>query len=97
MALDRAAIARICHAHGVSKLSVFGSAVTERFDSLSSDIDLLVEFVPGSSDAFESYFGLKEDLEALLGRQVDLVMSSAVLNPHFAASVAQGAEEIYAA
>ena len=60
-------------------------------------MDFLVEFTPGSSDAFGAYFGLKEDLEGLLGRPVDLVMANAVRNPHFAASAAIGAEEVYAA
>lgn len=97
IALDRQAIARACRAHGVSRLAIFGSVTSSRFDSARSDVDFLVEFVPGSEDAFGAYFGLKEDLEGLLGRPVDLVMANAVRNPHFAASAANGAEEIYAA
>ncbi|MFT2815567.1 nucleotidyltransferase family protein [Leifsonia sp. A12D58] len=97
LALDRDAIARVCRAHGVSRLRVFGSAISERFDAERSDVDFLVEFAPGAEDPFEAYFGLKEDLEGLLGHRVDLVMSSAVRNPHFAASVSTGAEEVYAA
>lgn len=97
IALDREAVARLCRAHGVSRLSIFGSATGSRFDSENSDVDFLVEFVPGSEDAFGAYFGLKEDLEDLLDRPVDLVMANAVRNPHFAASAAGGAEEVYAA
>ena len=36
-----------------------------------SDVDLLVTFQGEST--FNGYMGLKEDLEALLGRKVDLV------------------------
>ena len=97
LVLDREAIARACNARGVTRLAVFGSATSDRFDGLLSDVDFLVEFAPGAEDAFDSYFGLKEDLETLLGRPVDLVMANAVHNPHFAASAARGAEEIYAA
>jgi predicted nucleotidyltransferase len=97
LALDRDAIARACRAHGVSLLTIFGSATSERFDEESSDIDFLVEFAPGAEDAFAAYFGLKEDLEELLGRRVDLVMANAVRNPHFAASASEDAEEVYAA
>ncbi|HOW02171.1 MAG TPA: nucleotidyltransferase domain-containing protein [Rhodoglobus sp.] len=97
IALDRAAIARACRTHGVSRLAIFGSVTSPRFDAERSDVDFLVEFTPGSSDAFGAYFGLKEDLEGLLGRPVDLVMANAVRNPHFAASAAIGAEEVYAA
>ena len=57
----------------------------------------LLHQAPGSEDAFGAYFGLKEDLEGLLGRPVDLVMANAVRNPHLAASAANGAEEVYAA
>ncbi|MCA0215967.1 MAG: nucleotidyltransferase domain-containing protein [Actinobacteria bacterium] len=97
IALDRAAIARACRTQGVSRLAIFGSATSPRFDAERSDVDFLVEFTPGSSDAFGAYFGLKEDLEGLLGRPVDLLMANAVRNPHFAASAAIGAEEVYAA
>lgn len=97
LTLNRDAIARMCRAHGVSRLRIFGSATSERFDTERSDIDFLVEFAPGAEDAFAAYFGLKEDLEALLGRTVDLVMASAVRNPHFAASASASAEDVYAA
>ena len=50
-----------------------------------------------SEDAFAAYFGLREDLEKLLDRGVDLVMTSAVRNPYFSAAASEGAEEIYAA
>lgn len=95
--LDRAAIARACRAHGVARLTVFGSATTERFDPARSDVDFLVEFSPGSDDPFEDYFGLKEDLERLLGRDVDLVMVTAVRNPYFFEATKATAEQLYAA
>ena len=97
IAFDRDAVARACREHGVSRLSIFGSAISARFDTEHSDVDFLVEFVPGSRDPFAGYFGLKEDLEAILGRSVDLVMTNAVHNPHFAASASEAAEEVYAA
>jgi uncharacterized protein len=97
LALDHDAIAQICRAFGVSRLQIFGSATSERFDTEHSDVDFLVEFIPGTQDSFAAYFGVKEDLEALLGRRVDLVMANAVRNPHFAASATRGAEDVYAA
>ena len=33
-------------------------------------MDILVDFTPGTPDLFEAYFGLKEDLERILGRKV---------------------------
>jgi predicted nucleotidyltransferase len=80
-----------------SRLAVFGSAATEAFDPDRSDADFLVEFEPGTSNRFDAYFGLKEELERLVGRPVDLVMPKALENPHFAASVERSRRELYAA
>lgn len=95
--LDREAIARACHARGVHRLSVFGSATSPRYRPETSDVDFLVEFAPSAADPFDAYFGLKEDLERITGTPVDLVMTSALLNPYFAASANAAAEELYAA
>lgn len=94
--LDRAPISEACRRFGVKRLVVFGSAVTDRFDSARSDVDFLVEFRDDVVNRFDSYFGLKETLEALLGRPVDLVAPAALENPYFAASVAENALELYA-
>jgi uncharacterized protein len=46
---------------------------------------------------FDAHFGLKEDLEAVLGLPVDLVVPAALANPYFARSVEQTRHELYAA
>ena len=97
LTLDRGAIGELCRKHGVRRLVVFGSAVTDRFDEARSDVDFLVEFGTPVGGQFEAYFGLKEDLEALLGRPVDLVAPAALENPYFAASVTKNGQELYAA
>ena len=61
--LDREAIARACRAHDVRRLRLFGSAASDRFRPEHSDVDILVDFNPGTPDPFDAYFGLKEDLE----------------------------------
>lgn len=78
-------------------MRVFGSATRESFDDEHSDVDLLVEFEPTITDLFDAYFGLKEDLERIFGRAVDLVMADAVRNPYFAARATAEAEDLYAA
>lgn len=97
LALDGAAISDLCRRYGVKRLVLFGSAVTGLFDESVSDVDFLVEFCDDVANRFDAYFGLKESLEALLGRPVDLVAPVALENPYFAASVAQSSKEIYAA
>ena len=54
----------------VARLSLFGSAARDELNS-ASDIDVLVEFAAPAT--FDGYFGLKDYLEALLERRVDLV------------------------
>lgn len=94
---ERDAIAALCRVHGVSRLQVFGSAATGLFDVARSDIDFIVDFAPQTTDLFDAYFGLKEDLEQLFGRHVDLVMERSLTNPHVAGSARPSAEELYAA
>lgn len=96
LVLDRAAISVACERHGVRRLVIFGSAVTPRFDEATSDVDFLVEFRDDVVNRFDAYFGLKESLEDLLGRPVDLVSRLALENPHFAASVKENGQEVYA-
>jgi predicted nucleotidyltransferase len=95
---ERDAIAGLCRRFGVRSLAVFGSAVTDRFEPDRSDVDFLVEFDLGPDDSpFDAYFGLQEALEGLLGRPVDLVMPSAVRNPHTRESIARTRWNLYAA
>jgi predicted nucleotidyltransferase len=63
-----------------------------------SDLDFLVEFetVPAGEYA-DTYFGLRESLEDLYGRPVDLVVDSAIRNPYFRESVERTKTLLYAA
>ncbi|MET9021453.1 nucleotidyltransferase domain-containing protein [Actinopolymorpha sp. NPDC004070] len=97
LVLDTAAIVAVCKRFGVKRLVIFGSAVTDRFDEVTSDVDFLVEFRDDVASRFDAYFGLKEALEDLLHRPVDLVSPVALRNPYFAASVEENGQEIYAA
>lgn len=94
--LDLDAITRACERYGVQRLRIFGSALTDRF-APDSDIDFLVDFVPGNTNLFHDYFDLKFELERITGRRVDLVDASAVRNPYFRASAFSSAQDLYAA
>ena len=56
----------------------------DTFDPRRSDIDFLVEFeaMPPRQRA-DHFFGLQEDLEALLAVPVDLVEPGPIRNPYF--------------
>ena len=82
IAQHRSGIAAICQRYGIQRLEVFGSAArASDFDPAHSAADFLVEFAPGVEPGLHSIFGAKADLEALLGRGVDLVEPGAVRNP----------------
>jgi len=93
------AIRALCARHRVRALSLFGSAATLDFDPEGSDIDFLVEFLPDAprTGLSGAYFALRDDLAALLGRPVDLLETTALTNPHVAATVEQSKVPLYAA
>ena len=94
----RAELTTLCQRFQVRRLDVFGSAARDDFDPSRSDVDLLVDFEPRSTlRALDQYFGLKEALEALLGRPVDLVVASAVKNPYIWKSIEETRENLFAA
>ena len=94
----RSDLARLCRKHHVKTLEIFGSAVDGSFDPARSDLDFLLEFLPAAADGpFHGYFDLKEDLEKLFGRKVDLVMPGAIRNPYFLKAVNQQRMVLYAA
>jgi len=96
--VKREAIAALCAKHGVARLDVFGSALGEDFRPGESDVDLLVEFGPmdGYAKAV-AYFDLLDELEELLGVEVDLVMTGAVKNRYIARDIERTRRLLYAA
>ena len=66
----RAAVLRIARKFGARSVRLFGSLAREEADA-ASDIDLLVELEPGRS--LLDLSGMQFELEALLGRHVDVV------------------------
>jgi predicted nucleotidyltransferase len=90
-------IGRLCRLHGVRKLEVFGSILRSDFDPQRSDVDVVVEFEPRVANSFANFLGLKEALERLLGRPVDLVELHAVRNRRLRRYIEQSKSPIYAA
>lgn len=90
-------IRQLCEKHKVSQLAVFGSVVTGEFNA-ASDLDFLVDFEETLSarDMATAFFGLKEELEAMFSRSVDLVTESSLTNPYFRSSVMEERQPLYA-
>ena len=83
----------VCRRYYVEKLSFFGSASRgeERPDS---DLDILVEFLPGHVPGF-ALVDIQEELSTILGRRVDL-RTPGELSTYFRDEVVKEAQAIYA-
>jgi predicted nucleotidyltransferase len=71
----RAEVLRLGARHGAVRLRVFGSVARGEATG-RSDVDFLVAFEPGRS--LLDLVALRQDLEELLGRKVDLVSEGGV-------------------
>lgn len=72
LVIDKERIADFCLRHNIERLAIFGSALRENFGP-DSDIDVLVDFMPGHVPGFFRLFDMEEELSALFGgRKVDL-------------------------
>lgn len=89
----RTEIDQACDEFALASLDLVGSASRDDFRE-DSDIDLLVTF-EGDSKLFDRYFGLKERLEAILKRNIDLIEERAVKNPYFMRALQRDRVKIY--
>jgi predicted nucleotidyltransferase len=88
--MDR--LAALCERYGVRRLAFFGSVLRHDFRP-DSDLDVLVEYRPGTRTGFR-FFELEEELTALFGRKVDLNTIGS-LHPRFRDEVLAEAEQVY--
>ncbi|PON18921.1 DNA polymerase subunit beta [Candidatus Entotheonella serta] len=85
----------ICQEFELQQLDLIGSAVRDDF-SPESDIDVLVTF-QGDENLVYRFFCLKDRLEQLFGRKVDVIEERAIRNPYFKRAVNHDRIPIYAA
>jgi len=92
----RPEIDELCKTYRVKRLELFGSAADGTWDPARSDVDFLLEFLPGGNGhSFDGFFDLKWDLEKLLNRKVDLVMPGAVRNRYLLNSINANRTTLY--
>lgn len=77
----------------ISKAWVFGS-FSRGEETPESDIDLMVTFLPGSKIGLFKFNQIKEELEKLTGRSVDLVTETSLM-PYAASSAMSDRKLIY--
>ncbi|NJP11248.1 MAG: nucleotidyltransferase family protein [Leptolyngbyaceae cyanobacterium RU_5_1] len=86
-------ITEFCQRKPIAKLSLFGSILRDDF-GFESDVDMLVEFIPGSKITYFDLAGMEIELTEMVGRKVDLRTPNE-LSKYFRQKVLDSAEVIY--
>ena len=94
--LDHAALADFCRKWRIRELSLFGSALRDDFGP-ESDLDFLVSFEPDAGWDLFQFVDMKDELEALLGKSVDVIEKEALRNPWRKYEILRTRDVIYAA
>ena len=94
IAIDSSAVASLCQQYDVARLSLFGSVLRSDFDPNRSDVDILVEFLPGARQSLFQLLKMQSELAELFGRQVDLTTPGS-LSKYFREDVLATAEVLY--
>lgn len=97
LGLDESRLADVCRRYKVRELALFGSVLRDDFTP-TSDVDVLVEFEPGSPvRSLFDFIRVKQDLEdEVFHRQVDLIEQS-TLHPLIASNVLRAKRTVYVA
>lgn len=70
-----------CASNKVRTLFAFGSVTNDKF-TFDSDVDLVVDIDDSDPISYtDKYFALKEQLEIILKRHIDLLEQKAIKNP----------------
>ena len=92
--IPQAEIEAFSRRHHIRKLALFGSVLRDDFTP-ASDVDVLVEFEPGTRIGLR-FFALEQELSELLGRKIDL-NTPGFLSKQFRDQVISEAEPLYVA
>ena len=93
--IDPEEVSAFCKRHHIARLALFGSVLREDFRP-DSDVDVLVEFLPGHVPGLR-FVTIERELSGLLrGRRVDLVTPK-FLNRRIRDQVLRFAEPLYVA
>lgn len=88
-------IKQLCKEYKVKNFSVFGSVLTDNFSS-ESDIDFVVDFEENDPLEYtDLYFQLKDKLEYLLKRQIDLIEERGIKNSFFRKEIDESKVVLY--
>lgn len=86
-------LSQFCKKHFITKMSLFGSVLTDQFKP-TSDVDFLVEFDPDHIPNLFSIVNIEEELSAIVGRKADLKTPNG-LSRYFRDDVMKSALRVY--
>lgn len=89
-------LSSFCRKWELQELALFGSVLREDF-SPESDVDVLVTFSPEARWSLFDFVEMKEELETLFGREVDLVSRGGLRNPFRRHEILTTRQVVYAA
>ena len=92
--LPKEKIAGFCQRNNIHRLALFGSVLREDFGP-DSDVDVLVEFVPGARVGFFELYDMEQELSRMLGNRKVEIRTPKGLSKYFRDEVMQEAEEQY--
>ena len=75
--LSENTLSEFCTRWRISEFALFGSVLRDDFDA-ESDLDILVAFAPDADWSLLDHVQMEQELEALLGRKVDLLSRRSV-------------------
>ena len=90
------ALSALCRRWRIKELSLFGSLARGEAGP-SSDADVLIAFEPGEHWDLWDIVDLRDELERLFRRSVDIVLEGAVRNPIRLRSIKRDKRRLYAA
>lgn len=94
--IDTQLIIEFCRRRKITEFAVFGSVLREDFLP-ESDIDVLITFDPSAQWCLFDLVDMKDELEQLFGRKVDLVEKRALRNPFRKQEILRTMQVMYAA
>jgi predicted nucleotidyltransferase len=75
--IDKDRIGEFCHKWQITECSLFGSVLGDKFGP-NSDIDVLVAFAPEAIWSLLDMVEMRDELQEIFGRNVDLLTRRAV-------------------
>jgi len=94
--IDHDRIAEFCRRWQITEFSLFGSVLRDDFRA-DSDVDVLVTFTSDAPWSLLDLIAMRDELQEIFGREVDLVEKEGLRNPFRRQAILRQKEVIFAA